>query len=773
MSHKQWNLNEYLNSLDRSVIPNQKPVIFNPSNTAERQKLSEIIAENKRSVKLREVFDLQWKELEKIRHPREKLKGLELDERYREWCRNNDPNEAGRYVYYPWRDELVHLLAEPEFRELRTSRNQYKITPQEQNELAGKTVGVIGLSVGQSVALTLAMERSFGCLRIADFDHLELSNLNRIRRGVGDLGLPKTTIVAREIAEIDPYLTVETFDEGITEANLGEFLDGGGQALDLLIEECDSLDIKIQARWEARKRRIPVLMDTSDRGLIDIERFDLEPERPLMHGMIREDQAQSLGDLSSKERLALVMDMVGVDAISQRLKASLLEVDESLTTWPQLASSVIYGGAICGLIARYILLGYPIASGRHYFDPESKLGLKEVLQTQVELPARPPALRAPEMLKELEQAGWQAPDEALDLKEAELDDLLENACHAPSGGNMQPWKWVWWHRQLFLFHDRHFSHSFLDHQNRGSLIGLGAALENLAQRAAFWAWQAVIEEQVESFDTRLIARIWFLPAKAAKNSAFGENLKVRLTNRVKGQDRKPIERAVLDASNGWLDDGFGLRYLNQPDPALADLAEVIAGIERQRILDPWGHRDFVAEARWTAEEAEKTRDGVDLRTLELEAPDMVGLKLVSDEKAIEYLRHWKKGSALRKMSYDTLIESSALGLLYHPHSFAASTVLQGGRNLQRIWLYFNHQGIAFQPVSPATFMFARLRTNSSTTSTYLREELLNLRSRFLKILSFEEEINDLFLFRLFYAHQPMVRSLRKELGEVFINSNQA
>jgi tRNA A37 threonylcarbamoyladenosine dehydratase len=53
-----------------------------------------------------------------------------------------------------------------------------------------KRIGVVGLSVGQSVALTLALERSFGELRLADFDRLDLSNLNRIRAGVHDLNLP-------------------------------------------------------------------------------------------------------------------------------------------------------------------------------------------------------------------------------------------------------------------------------------------------------------------------------------------------------------------------------------------------------------------------------------------------------------------------------------------------------------------------------------------------------------------------------------------------------
>ena len=117
------------------------------------------------------------------------------------------------YYNFFWAEKLVHILDEQEFAIVRTNRNKHKITSQEQQELATKKIGVMGLSVGQSVSLTLAMERGFGELRIADFDELDLSNINRIRTGIYNLKIKKTVIVAREIAEIDPYLNVVCFEK--------------------------------------------------------------------------------------------------------------------------------------------------------------------------------------------------------------------------------------------------------------------------------------------------------------------------------------------------------------------------------------------------------------------------------------------------------------------------------------------------------------------------------------------------------------------------------
>ena len=73
-------------------------------------------------------------------------------------------------------------------RPLRTDRNRNLITAEEQHRLGALRIGVVGLSVGHVIAHTLVMQGLCGELRLADFDDLELSNLNRIPATVFDLG---------------------------------------------------------------------------------------------------------------------------------------------------------------------------------------------------------------------------------------------------------------------------------------------------------------------------------------------------------------------------------------------------------------------------------------------------------------------------------------------------------------------------------------------------------------------------------------------------------
>ena len=70
--------------------------------------------------------------------------------------------------------------------------------------------------------------------------------------------------------EVNPYLDVEVFENGVTSENVDAFLGKRGR-LSLLIEECDEPYIKLLLRERARDLGIPVLMETSDRGMLDIE----------------------------------------------------------------------------------------------------------------------------------------------------------------------------------------------------------------------------------------------------------------------------------------------------------------------------------------------------------------------------------------------------------------------------------------------------------------------------------------------------------------------
>jgi hypothetical protein len=282
--------------------------------------------------------------------------------------RGGTPLCYGTWCYYPWRRAVVHLLPRERFVSVRTNRNRDKITREEQARLIEKRVGVVGLSVGHAAALVLAQERLCGELRIADFDQLDLSNLNRLRTSLLNIGRAKTQIAAREIAELDPYVTVRVFPEGVTDGNVQRFFFEGGP-LDLVVEECDTLAVKIRVREIAREHGIPVVMDTNDRGLMDVERFDRDRDRPLLHGLLGAVTAADVARLDPAQRLAQFYAFFGgEDRVSPAFRASVRQIGRELVSYPQLASDVHLGGALVGHVAREILLDRLRRSGRYAID---------------------------------------------------------------------------------------------------------------------------------------------------------------------------------------------------------------------------------------------------------------------------------------------------------------------------------------------------------------------------------------------------------------------
>ena len=284
----------------------------------------------------------------------------------------NVPTEEneGVWVYFPWRNTAVRILPEGEYAELRLSRNKNLMTQDEQVILAKSYIAIAGLNVGNPGAICITLEGISNNVKLADFDPLSVSNLNRFRAGLPDLGVNKAYISARQIYEINPYAKIEVYGDGVTNENMESFLNN--PKIDILVEETDNLKLKVSMREQARKLQIPVVMVTGngENVIVDIERYDLEPELPLLAGYLDDIVLEGIskvkaGEGTYKERINLARDFMGVKYLDPRLVASFSEVGKTLAGIPQLAESSFLRGATIAHFTKKILLREPLASGRY------------------------------------------------------------------------------------------------------------------------------------------------------------------------------------------------------------------------------------------------------------------------------------------------------------------------------------------------------------------------------------------------------------------------
>lgn len=359
--------------MQKTLITEQsayKPLFFSCNSSTEMDSFAKLASLENFALVNR--FENQLLDIAECTFPKEKLMGMDSNELISKWLDGRDPNTLGNWVYFPWKKTATKILSERDFVLCRTNRNKLKISAVDQDVLGKKSVLFVGLSVGQSAALTCAMQRLGGTLHLADFDTLSLSNMNRLRASVLDIDTPKCIIAARQIAEQDPYINVVCHPDGVTNENIENLLTQNNTVnVDIVVEECDSLEMKFLIREKAKKYRIPVIMETSDKGVVDIERFDMDNSILPFHGLVGEMTYEKVNLLSHEEKFGLLSKIVDINRISEGLRKSYAALGTEVITWPQLGYEVTLGGATLTYAACKILLGQSMKSGRIYVDLDS------------------------------------------------------------------------------------------------------------------------------------------------------------------------------------------------------------------------------------------------------------------------------------------------------------------------------------------------------------------------------------------------------------------
>ena len=320
------------------------------------------------------AYDGSIKELFFIENPHLKKEMPQAKEHLEAFVASEGNGLKPLWIYYPWRDTLVKSVDEETYFRIRTARNRNIIRDDEQKKYRDLKIGIAGLSVGSATLSNLVQNGGPKYLRIADFDALEVTNLNRIKATLLDVGTNKAWIAAMNVWELDPFAEIDLWDAGVNKDNLEDFITKTPK-LDIVVDAMDSLDLKIMTRLICKQHKIPVIMgtDIEDGFILDVERYDLEPDRPILHGLVGDMKMEDLQNLDFKEWMKLATKIVGPDYLPARMRESLLNMGKTVTAVPQMGpSSQITGAAACYAI-RKLAAGENMPSGRYNFDLQEKL----------------------------------------------------------------------------------------------------------------------------------------------------------------------------------------------------------------------------------------------------------------------------------------------------------------------------------------------------------------------------------------------------------------
>lgn len=277
------------------------------------------------------------------------------------------------FIYFPWKNVVVKTVPEETYFKLRTARNRFIINEEEQYAYRNLHVAIAGLSVGSAILSSIVVGGGSKKMKIADFDKAEITNLNRMRAKLTDIGCNKTLIAAKEVWELDPYAELDLWNDGISKDSLSKFL--LDPKVDVFVDEMDSLDLKIAARFVCREAGIPVVMatDNGDGVIIDVERFDLDKKQEIFHGLLGSVTPKDFENIDYKMWLQLATKIVGPTYLTPRMQESLSVIGKIIPSVPQLGTTANMAGAAVAFCLRRLASNLPLNSGRYTVSLEEKI----------------------------------------------------------------------------------------------------------------------------------------------------------------------------------------------------------------------------------------------------------------------------------------------------------------------------------------------------------------------------------------------------------------
>jgi hypothetical protein len=285
--------------------------------------------------------------------------------------------------------------------------------------------------------------------------------------------------------------------------------------------------------------------------------------------------------------------------------------------------------------------------------------------------------------------------------------LIEAAVLAPTPDNNQPWRFAVRDERLSLYLDPTRTLPS-DVNSMFDLVGLGAAIEN----ACIAARQGGYEPKVEFADCpaellkdplRPVASITFLPG--GRPDPLYPCLATRFTCR-RLYSTKPVPMQSLDQMAETAQQSGPVRVDWVTDRSqITEMASLLAASDLIRFQYEPFHNELFRQLRFTVQEAEQTRDGLDVRTLDLPPGVAWLLRKLQPWKRMHKVHQLGLGRLLTMPSALAVRRSGALGLLSVDQPKTES-FLCGGMAFERLWLTATALKLALQPLGSMPIFLA-------------------------------------------------------------------
>jgi len=292
-----------------------------------------------------------------------------------------------------------------------------------------------------------------------------------------------------------------------------------------------------------------------------------------------------------------------------------------------------------------------------------------------------------------------------------INKILEAAVQAPSGDNVQPWKFQVSEdfTTIKLYNLPEKDNSYYNFNQMASYIAHGAVIENIDIASRQLGYQVHVKLFPDENELGLVALIELSPVEARDQSLYPAIFK-RCTNRFQYKRIEVTEEVLSKLSEA----------VNKVDNASISLVYQQGGInklskelmvndrlvfERKDI-----HHFLFDKIRWNKKQIEQTMDGMPVDTLGLNPMEKLTFPLMRFWGFVKTANYFGLSRIIGLKCWWNCRTSSILGMVSIKGNDKVAFV-QGGRAVQRVWLEVSRQGLSLQPIIGLPLLINRLKLN--------------------------------------------------------------
>lgn len=638
------------------------------------------------------------------------------------------------------------------------SRNIGWVTHNEQHRLQHCRIAIGGMGgVGGSHLLTLT-RLGIGKFHLADFDRFELANFNRqAGASMPHLGKDKVTTLADMALAINPELNIRLFPEGVTEQNIDQFLEG----VDLYIDGLDFFAVTARRAVFAACQRLRIPAVTAAPLGMGAAVLNFLP------GKMSFEEYFQLNGVSENEQLVRFIMGLSPAMLQRGYLADPSAVNFLEHRGPSTAMACELCAGVAATEALKILLRRPnVRAAPHgaQFDayrqrlahtwrpwgnrnPLQKIGIA-IATRQLAHMAAHPRIAEPQ-------------------PQSIIEKILDLAKWAPSGDNVQPWRFEICNEHHVIVHGYDEREACIyDRLGHASQFSVGALAENVAIAASQFGWQCHFDAPVVDGPSQFHISVRFTEQPGITPDPLLGYIKSRATQRRAMSTRRITEeeKSRLNAALGphfrlvWFED-FNQRLMITRH--LCTFSHLRLTLRETYDL----HRTVID---WNQRYSNDKMPDLALGSSRLAL--LIMRWTMKSWKRIDFLNRYLAGTLLPHIELD-IIPGLACGAHFivtakqPPQTL--SDHIASGRAIQRFWLTATALGLSIQPEMMAVIFNSYIAHNvafSHKQGVYARAEKMTY--DFAHSVGDETARTMIFMGRIGAGPAPDARSLRRPLHEL-------